>query len=83
MKHNLKVYPQFFKALWCGDKTFEVRLNDRQFEERDEICLQENVDGSHDGYTWREINGVITYLASLEQKSNYVVFSFRETHRSE
>lgn len=67
MKHNLKVYPQFFKALWCGDKTFEVRLNDRQ----------------HDGYTWREINGVIIYLASLEQKSNYVVFSFRETHRSE
>lgn len=83
MKHELKVYPQYFKALWCGDKTFEIRLNDRNFEERDEICLQENDNGSHDGYTGREINGIITYLTAYEQQKNYVVFSFRETHRSE
>lgn len=83
MRHDLKVYPQYFKALWCGDKTFEIRLNDRNFEERDEISLQENVDGSYDGYTGREIEGIITYLTSYEQKKDYVVFSFRETWRTE
>ncbi len=83
MKHELKVYPQFFKALWCGDKTFEIRLNDRHFEERDEVSLQENETGSNDGYTGREIEGIITYLTSYEQQPNYVVFSFRETYRSE
>lgn len=83
MKHELKVYPQYFKALWVGDKTFEIRLNDRNFEERDEIVLQENETGSHDGYTGREIEGVITYLTNYEQKKDYVVFSFRETWRTE
>lgn len=80
MKHELKVYPQYFKALWCGDKTFEIRINDRHFEERDEICLQEHEDGD---YTGREIDGIITYLTDFEQKKGYVVFSFRATGRRE
>lgn len=83
MKHELKVYPKFFKALWCGDKTFEIRNNDRGFEERDEVVLMENENGSHDGYTGREIHGTITYLTDYEQKKGYVVFSFRETWRQE
>ena len=83
MAHTLKVYPQYFKALWCGDKTFEIRLNDRNFQERDEILLQENIDGSHDGYTGREIGGFITYLTDYEQKKGYVVFSFSESFRRE
>lgn len=83
MKHNLKVLPEYFKALWCGDKTFEIRENDRHFEERDEICLQENENGSHDGYTGREIEGFITYLTDFKQQKNYVVFSFIEMQRTE
>lgn len=83
MSHQLKVYPQYFKALWCGDKTFEIRLNDRNFQERDEVTLMENEDGSHDGYTGREIHGRITYLTDYEQKKGYVVFSFCELSRSE
>lgn len=83
MTHSLKVYPKYFKALWRGDKTFEIRLNDRNFEERDEILLQENTDGSHEGYTGREIGGFITYLTDYEQKKGYVVFSFQESFRTE
>lgn len=82
MKHELKCQSKYFKALWCGDKTFEIRLNDRGFEERDEITLQE-IDGAYHDYTGREIEGVITYLTNFEQKKDYVVFSFRETYRSE
>lgn len=82
MKHELKVKSQYFKALWCGDKTFEIRKNDRKFEERDEVLLQE-IEGADDGYTGREIEGFITYLTNFEQKSGYVVFAFRESSRTE
>lgn len=81
MKHELKVLPQYFKALWCGDKTFEIRLNDRNFQERDEVVLLEWND--EEAFTGREINGFITYLTNFEQKEGYVVFSFRENGRME
>jgi hypothetical protein len=86
MKHELKVKPQYFKALWCGDKTFEIRNNDRNFEERDEVVLKEyglDPELGRDEYTGREIEGFITYLTNYEQKPGYVVFSFRENQRSE
>jgi hypothetical protein len=80
LRHQLKTLPQYFKAIWCGDKTFEIRLNDRNFEERDEVVLQE-FEGPD--YTGREVDGFITYLTAYEQKKNYVVFAFRETGRRE
>lgn len=85
MKHELKVWPQYFKAIWCGDKTFEIRKNDRNFEERDEVVLKEFGPGEWGGddYTGREVEGFITYITDFEQKSGYVVFSFRESRRSE
>lgn len=81
MTHELKVLPKFFKALWNGDKRFEVRQNDRDFEERDEICLQEW--DANTGYSGREIYAFITYLTDFEQKPGYVVFSFLEFRRTE
>ena len=86
MSHELKVYPQFFKALWAGVKTFEIRKNDRKFELNDEICLQEFVPTTQaieEFYTGREINGFITYITDFEQKKGYVVFGFSESHRHE
>ena len=78
MSHQLKLWPKYFKAAWVGDKTFEIRLNDRGFEERDEITLLE-YDPKDDDYTGRTINGVITYMTNYEQKDGYVVFSYRVT----
>ena len=88
MKHELKCWPEFFQAVWCGDKNFEIRNNDRGFKERDEIVLQEYVldptGGNLDGeFTGREVEGFITYLTNYEQKPGYVVFSFRESCRRE
>jgi len=83
MTHQLKVSPKFFKALWCGDKTFEIRKNDRNFQERDEIELAEIEAGPDGDFTERAIYGFITYMTKFEQKEGYVVFSFRETRRIE
>ena len=41
MKHELKIYPVFYRAVKSGSKTFEVRTNDRLFLEGDEVALLE------------------------------------------
>lgn len=84
-KHYLKLWPTHFQATWVGDKPFEIRLNDRDYHERDEVCLQEwdPGDSEENQYSGREIDGVITYLTNYEQKANYVVFAVRVTGRTE
>lgn len=84
-KHTLKCWPEYFQVMWIGDKTFEIRLNDRDYQERDEVCLQEWDPGESEEnqYSGREIEGVITYLTNYEQKVGYVVFAVRVTGRTE
>ncbi len=39
-EHVLKTWPQYFDAVKRGDKTFEVRRNDRGFQKGDVLVLQ-------------------------------------------
>lgn len=39
--HRLKTWPEHFQAVVSGEKTFELRKNDRNFEVGDELCLHE------------------------------------------
>lgn len=41
MKHELKIWPQYFSRVIDGSKTFEVRKNDRGFQPGDEVVLRE------------------------------------------
>jgi len=41
MRHELKIYPQFFKALKDKSKTFEIRVDDRPYEVGDTIHFNE------------------------------------------
>ena len=83
--HYLKTWPVFFGAILSGRKTFEVRSDDRKFEEDDAVvcCEWEPSKGKEreaDGYTGREVRGVITYLllpsdcASGAVNEGFVVF---------
>ncbi len=40
MIHELKCWPEFFDAIEDGDKTFEVRVNDRGFQKGDVLLLK-------------------------------------------
>jgi hypothetical protein len=82
MRHELKCWPKFFKAIWSGAKTFEVRRNDRNFEIHDEVLLREWEPGTGE-YTDREITGFITYVSEHLQQPGYCVFSIHEAGRTE
>ena len=60
MIHELKCIPEYFEAVSSGDKTFEVRKNDRPFAASDFIALNEY--GTDTGYTGRCALLEITYI---------------------
>lgn len=52
-EHELKVWPNYFDALRRGDKLFEVRRNDRDFQRGHLLWLREfNPDQSQAPQTW-------------------------------
>jgi ASC-1-like (ASCH) protein len=47
--HYLKCETEYFQAVECGKKKFELRKNDRQFQPGDMVYLQEVVNGEPTG----------------------------------
>lgn len=39
--HQLKIIPQYFQAVWNGEKTFELRKDDRDYQVGDILALRE------------------------------------------
>jgi uncharacterized protein DUF3850 len=47
--HELKTHPQWFFRLYTGEKTFEIRRDDRGYQAGDILILREfKPDGDHD-----------------------------------
>lgn len=79
MIHELKIYPQYYRAVIERRKTFEVRKKDRNFVVGDSVCLRE-YDPFTDEYTGRMWYGNITYILDndLYCKNGYVIMSIEE-----
>ncbi len=75
--HELKIHPEHFREITLGLKTYEVRLNDRNFEVGDYILLREYY---HEEYQNNEIMVRIKHiLADFEGLAeNYVVLGLNE-----
>lgn len=66
MIHELKILPHFFADVMCGEKTFEIRKNDRPFQKGDLLALNEH-DGQH--YTG---NSCLVYVDYIMNDADYV-----------
>jgi len=74
MKHELKIWPQYFKPVQEGQKNFEVRVNDRGYQAGDIVELNEWTPTAHEGaYTGRSLTFEIGYVFQLND--NRCVFS--------
>jgi ASC-1-like (ASCH) protein len=74
-QHELKIEKQYYEKVVSGDKTFEIRKNDRDFKTGDIIKLNEIAAGY---YTGESTTRVITYICNYEQKDNYVVLAIQQ-----
>jgi hypothetical protein len=63
MTHTLKTWPEYYKSIESGRKTFELRKNDRLFTEGDTVILQE-FDPEEEKYTGKEMTFTLSYLLS-------------------
>ena len=57
--HELKILPEYYDAVRCGDKRFEIRKNDRDYHTGDILRLKE-WDGKQ--YTGEELDSVVRYI---------------------
>jgi ASC-1-like (ASCH) protein len=75
MTHYLKTVQPFFDAVWEGEKKFEVRVNDRNFQVGDTVYLEE-WDVEKKELTGRRVMTKINYILDDPQyvKDGYVVF---------
>ena len=74
--HYLKTLPEHFCETLCGRKTFEVRIDDRNFQVGDELVLEEYKPPR--GYTKRRITAIVTSKLKNEYcKEGYCIMSIK------
>ncbi len=66
MIHELKILPHFFKDVIKGEKTFEIRKNDRPFQKGDLLALNEYDGQYYTGYS------CLVYVDYILNDADYV-----------
>lgn len=59
--HKVKIWPEFFRDIFLGLKTFELRRNDRNYHVDDILILQE-FDPKCSVFTGNELRVKVTYM---------------------
>ena len=82
--HNIKILTQYADAKVFGDKSWEIRINDRNYQKGDIVCYQA-VEGTAGGFTTNTFHPIndkiyeITYVYSGDGlEKGVVVFSDKD-----
>lgn len=70
--HKIKISPEFFWQVFKGEKTFQIRKNDRDYRTGDKISFYEFNGHSYTGYA---LSADIGFMTNFKQQPGYVVFS--------
>ena len=74
--HELKILPKYYTEVVIGNKTYELRKDDRDYKVNDLIVLKEYSNGS---YTGNEFNVTIKHILrncpDYGLKDGYVIIS--------
>lgn len=74
--HEIKCWPEFFAAVRSGIKTFEVRLNDREYQVGDRLLIKE-WDKDTECFTGNAVSRDVQYVTNYNQKDGYVVLGIK------
>lgn len=77
MEIKKKIWPQYFKKIKSGDKTFELRLADWECNIGDTLTLQE-WDPDTKNYTGRELTKTVSYVLKTKDIKNAEMWSEEE-----
>lgn len=79
--HNVKIYESYADAVLSGEKTFEIRYNDRGYQKGDRLKFEVRTDGGFYSVLTHELNRKeyeITYVHSgLGMENNYVALAIK------
>ena len=79
MEHELKIWAEFFEPVITGQKTFELRYDDRGYRAGDVLVLNEVEGGKQTG---RSARMVVTYLLTgLGLAKGWVVMAIKPEDR--
>ena len=73
-EHELKLLTEYYNRILMGQKTFEIRRNDRDFQVGDVLVLREF--SGEEYLDSQPIRAEVTYITNYEQKPDYVVMGF-------
>lgn len=78
MIHELKIVPEYFNDVLSGEKTFEIRKNDRPFCKGDLLALNE-YNPENKAYTGASCLVYVDYILDNDDycKSGFVVMSIK------
>lgn len=77
MHHDLKIDLPYYMAVIRGEKTFEIRNNDRGYQKGDTVTLTPHTSQGMIKSRLPPINATITYVSGFNQKENWVVFGIK------
>jgi hypothetical protein len=80
LTHELKIHPTYFQEVINGNKTFEIRKNDRDYSVGDVLFLNE-YDPDKKIYTGRRTRVKITYITNYAQAEDYIVIGIKLEHQ--
>ena len=79
VEHELKCHPNYLRRVISGQKTFEIRKNDRDYQLGDVLVLKE----FDPAIGWQKYQPVtyqrveVVYMTTFEQKDGYVVMGIK------
>lgn len=85
MTHTLKTIQPYYSKVESGEKTFEIRRNDRPFKVGDTLILQEYI-ALTKTYTGEEVKKKITYIfngsSDFGMYTDFVILAIKEIEKS-